>query len=277
MGKLNKQVRNYTQAPNDIINHPELSLKAKGLWLFINSKPDGWSFSKERIATQAKDGKESIKNGLQELESFGLLKRTQSYNHETKKFDGYDYTLFDIIQTSPADLKPANVNLANTKPAEFSNKEISKKDIVKKIEREAPTKIELLKSNPLFEKNRGVFFNNLTDDEIDLLAETFLQDYPKSSDTTIFQFLKEQSQKKATDAAIKAKISKPKGFSSSDNGEKRVEICAYEYDTKQAYDQAILQNPGARVYEPTFSDKDRWAENDSRPEIAKNFKPKSIN
>lgn len=30
--------------PNDIIFNPNLSLKAKGLWLYMNAKPDGWFF-----------------------------------------------------------------------------------------------------------------------------------------------------------------------------------------------------------------------------------------
>jgi hypothetical protein len=44
MSKLKKYVRNYTQVPNDIINDKRLSLKAKGLYLFLVSKPDNWDF-----------------------------------------------------------------------------------------------------------------------------------------------------------------------------------------------------------------------------------------
>lgn len=59
----------------DILNDPNLSLKAKGLWTFIQSKPEGWRFSERRIAQQTLDGLASVRSGLQELMDAGLLKR----------------------------------------------------------------------------------------------------------------------------------------------------------------------------------------------------------
>lgn len=62
----------YTQVPNEIINNKELSLKAKGLLCYLISKPDGWNFSAENIATQNKEGLLAIKSALKELENLGL-------------------------------------------------------------------------------------------------------------------------------------------------------------------------------------------------------------
>jgi len=61
--------------PTKILNDPDLSLRAKGLWVFIQSKPDGWKFSAERIALQTKEWKKGVTNGLQELEKLWLLER----------------------------------------------------------------------------------------------------------------------------------------------------------------------------------------------------------
>jgi hypothetical protein len=82
----------YGVVPNDILNNPNLSLKAKGLFCFIQSKPDDWDFSIERIATQTNDGTESIRTAIHELEKAGYLSRKQSRD-DTGRMDGYEYTL----------------------------------------------------------------------------------------------------------------------------------------------------------------------------------------
>ena len=60
--------------PNDIIFNPNLSLKAKGLWLYMNAKPDGWFFASERIAAECSDGITSVRAALKELADAGLLR-----------------------------------------------------------------------------------------------------------------------------------------------------------------------------------------------------------
>ena len=60
--------------PNDIIFNPNLSLKAKGLWLYMNAKPDGWFFASERISAECSDGVTSVRAALKELADAGLLR-----------------------------------------------------------------------------------------------------------------------------------------------------------------------------------------------------------
>ena len=91
MSRLKKHVRNYTQVANDIINDKRLSLKAKGLYLFLVSKPENWEFSARLIATQNNDQKASINSALHELEDFGLLLRVACQG-------GYDYEIYDKIK-----------------------------------------------------------------------------------------------------------------------------------------------------------------------------------
>lgn len=73
--KLVKPAKDFSWAPMSIINREDLSLRAKGLWLFINSKPTGWTFSAERISSQNSDGRRAILTALKELEDNGLLLR----------------------------------------------------------------------------------------------------------------------------------------------------------------------------------------------------------
>lgn len=65
---------------NSIVNDPILSAKAKGLYLYLVSKPPKWHFSARRISDDFKDGEDSIKSGLQELESCRVLRRTRKGN-----------------------------------------------------------------------------------------------------------------------------------------------------------------------------------------------------
>ena len=96
--------------PNEIIFSSELSLKAKGLWLYMNSKPNGWYFSSERIASECSDGITSIRAGLKELAQAGLLKWK-------KQGDGrIVYTLLSKIKKPVENPKSENLTLdANPK------------------------------------------------------------------------------------------------------------------------------------------------------------------
>lgn len=65
----------FAQVPNNVLWNPELSMKAKGLWAYVKSKPPHWDFAAERIAKETKESRKSILSGLKELEAAGYLKR----------------------------------------------------------------------------------------------------------------------------------------------------------------------------------------------------------
>lgn len=65
----------FTQVANGVLNDKRLSAKAKGLYAYLYSKPDGWDFAIDRIALDMTDGRKSINEGLKELEVLGFLTR----------------------------------------------------------------------------------------------------------------------------------------------------------------------------------------------------------
>lgn len=67
MAKL-KIVNRYGITPNEVLNNKNLSWKAKGLYGYIQSKPEDWDFAVNRITEDAKDGRDGTANGLKELE-----------------------------------------------------------------------------------------------------------------------------------------------------------------------------------------------------------------
>lgn len=77
MSKLRKPEQGWAWIPNAILQNKSLSLKAKGLWAYLNSKPDGWIFSIDRIANETADGRDAVRSAIHELEAAGLLARTR--------------------------------------------------------------------------------------------------------------------------------------------------------------------------------------------------------
>lgn len=63
----------YAQVAHAILYHPDLSLKAKGLYSYMYAKPDNWNFTASSMSSQLKEGRRAILNILKELKEFGLL------------------------------------------------------------------------------------------------------------------------------------------------------------------------------------------------------------
>jgi len=89
---MTEEIQKCGIIPIELLNSKEISLKAKGLFAYIQSKPKDWKFSVDMIATQMKEGREAIRSALKELEEAGYLKRIPKRN-EKNGFSGYDYIL----------------------------------------------------------------------------------------------------------------------------------------------------------------------------------------
>jgi len=103
---LIKIQRFFGAVPNDLLNNPDISFKAKGLYAYLNSKPDNWDFSVESIAAQVKEGIDSVRGGIHELEKFGYLKRIKHQNE--KGYWEVDYMLFEVPTDTEASLGKSN-------------------------------------------------------------------------------------------------------------------------------------------------------------------------
>jgi hypothetical protein len=155
MSKLKKFHVPYGMTPNNLLNNKEISLKAKGLFAFMQSKPEDWKFSGKLIATQCKESLDSILSGLKELEDFGYLQRekkitpkgfiTTYYLHEY--VDNHNLTdlknprvenpvLEFPRRENPTLENPTLENPTLENPVSISNKEERKKELInKEIER----------------------------------------------------------------------------------------------------------------------------------------------
>lgn len=127
----------YGVVPNALLNNTELTFRAKGVYAYIQSKPDGWEFSAERISAQTKEGLTAVRMALRELEDIGYLRR----NKQRSKMGHlcYEYQLFDTptgdeptsdfpTLENPTLENPTLENLTTYSKKENSNKESSNKE-----------------------------------------------------------------------------------------------------------------------------------------------------
>jgi hypothetical protein len=68
---------NFTIVANELIRNPNLSAKAKGILIYLLSRPNDWQVYETEIATHFDEGVTSIRSGLKELETKGYMVRQQ--------------------------------------------------------------------------------------------------------------------------------------------------------------------------------------------------------
>jgi DNA-binding MarR family transcriptional regulator len=152
MEKINfkKEQIPFTQVANQVLNDPNLTFKAKGIYAYLYSKPDGWDFAIDRIAKDSKESRLAVNTGLQELEANGYLLRERQANGRVA------YLLQS--QMSKIDMRDIEPNVENrqvrkpslTKIDTVSNKEIkeiknsSNKEVTQKFSPEVYGMVDLL-------------------------------------------------------------------------------------------------------------------------------------
>ena len=70
--RVNKNV-NYTVMSNHHLQDKRLSLKAKGLLSYMLSLPDDWDYSLKGLTVGCKDGLDSVRTAVLELEEHGYV------------------------------------------------------------------------------------------------------------------------------------------------------------------------------------------------------------
>ncbi len=85
----------YTQISNQIINDPRLSYKAKGILIYVLSKPPNWVVRvTDLINRSPKEGLTSIRSGISELLLAGYAELRNNYDKEKKELTGRYYLFY---------------------------------------------------------------------------------------------------------------------------------------------------------------------------------------
>lgn len=72
---------NFTILSNAVLNDDRLSFRARGVLIWLLSKPDDWRTRSDSIAAQSpKEGRDAIRSALRELAELGYLVREKFQN-----------------------------------------------------------------------------------------------------------------------------------------------------------------------------------------------------
>ena len=98
-----EKTKDYTVMSNHHLRNTELSLKAKGLLSLMLSLPEDWDYTMRGLSRICKDGIDSIRVGVQELEAQGYLVR-QRVRLPNGQLGSIEYTILE--QPRPPQPKP---------------------------------------------------------------------------------------------------------------------------------------------------------------------------
>ena len=127
--------RGFTTVYREVAQDRRLSLKARGLFLLLQSLPETWQYTISGLATLAGTGKDQIRSGLAELLKVGYLVKEQAHD-EGGKFAG---NLFVLQEEAPLSENPTTV-YEQTVP--LSGNPIPEKPMTGKPSTENPTLID---------------------------------------------------------------------------------------------------------------------------------------
>lgn len=153
MAKIHISQR-FGSTPNKLLYNPLISLKAKGLYGYIQAKPDDWNFSAQRICLECKEAIDSIRLALQELEEFGYLVR-KKYQNQKGHWE-IDYCLL----SEPELKNPALENPTLENPASENTPNNTKKDLQNNINNNksvSETKVSTTKPDEKKEVQQSLF------------------------------------------------------------------------------------------------------------------------
>lgn len=77
-----------------IVEDDKLSWRAKGLWLYLMSRPDGWQVYEHDLMNKGTEGRDAIKTALKELETVGYIHRTRKRNKKGQ-LSSYEYEVYE--------------------------------------------------------------------------------------------------------------------------------------------------------------------------------------
>ena len=78
-----ERTKNFTVMSNHHFKNKKLSLKAKGLLSLMLSLPDDWNYNMKGLASLSRDGIDSVRSAIKELEHHGSVER-----HRIRYCDG---------------------------------------------------------------------------------------------------------------------------------------------------------------------------------------------
>ena len=118
----------FTQIRNDMLRDPRISCKAKGILCILLSNQSGWVSHLEVLQSICKDGRDSIRSGLKELEEAGYFVQAYYRDKKNKKIKGSFWAYTDTpgkfnLEKHMQFLEDNGLEITQSKLNELLNKE----------------------------------------------------------------------------------------------------------------------------------------------------------
>ena len=126
--------KGFTTVFRSVAQDPRISLKARGLFLLMQSLPDNWSYSISGLAAMANTGKDQIRSALKELTDVGYLVKEQAHDSGGK----FTRNVFILQDEAPSPLSE-NPTTVGFSQAPSSGKPSTEKPTTEKPSTDFPT------------------------------------------------------------------------------------------------------------------------------------------
>lgn len=117
----------YVQIPNTLAQHRGLSFFARGMLVYILSKPADWVVQEKDLMNEGNCGRDRVRKAVKELLEAGYL--TRYTKRAVGRFSGVEYVAHQRSQPSPE--KPSTEKPTPVKPTHTKERSIHKKEYTK--------------------------------------------------------------------------------------------------------------------------------------------------
>lgn len=116
--RTKKRASEFVTLDKTAIYDSELSFKAKGILLYLLSRPDDWQIYESEIVKHCSDGRDSVRTGLKELEEKHYIIRTRKRD-EKGRLKEYEYIVYE---------RPHHIGLSNVGKTNIGLSNVGKPD-----------------------------------------------------------------------------------------------------------------------------------------------------
>lgn len=106
--RVYKESGNFVMVHKNFIHDSNLSWKAKGILLYLLSRPDDWQVYETEIVKHSSDGLSGLKSGIKELEQVGYIQRNRKRD-DKGRLKEYEYLVYE----QPNHIRFSNVGKTN--------------------------------------------------------------------------------------------------------------------------------------------------------------------
>lgn len=119
--RVYKETGNFVTVHKNFIHDNKISWKAKGILLYLLSRPDDWQVYETELVKHTSDGLSSLKSGIKELEEIGYIRRTRKRD-DKGRLKEYEYSVFE----HPTHMRLSNVGKSNVGKSNIGKSNIGK-------------------------------------------------------------------------------------------------------------------------------------------------------